>query len=67
MLPGYGPHLRGRIKEMELRAEREAENGEDGLDHARELDADEVERRAELQRLQRAAPEHRHEPPAGPR
>jgi len=59
MLPGYGPHLRGRLKEMELKALSD----EDGFDRARDLDADEVEARAERRRLEREAAEHAHEAP----
>ena len=53
MGPGRGPHLRALIKELELRREREANAEDDGLDLARDLDAAQVEQRAERHRQER--------------
>ena len=64
MLPGYH---RSRAKQVELKTEREAASDDDGLDRARDLDADEIAARAERKRLEREAAEHAHDAPDGQR
>jgi hypothetical protein len=54
--PGYGPALRGRIKELMARTERTI-GEEEAEEHARDLDADEVAARAERKRHEREAAE----------
>jgi hypothetical protein len=54
--PGY--KSLPRIREEELRQDRERESPDDGLDQARDLDADEVERRAARRRERRAVALH---------
>ena len=58
MLPGYH---RSRAKQVELKTEREAVSDDDGLDRARDLDADEVEARAERKRRECEAAERARE------
>ena len=64
MIPGYHST---RAKELELKAEREATSDDDGLDRARDLDADEIGARAERRRLEREATEHAHDASDDPR
>ncbi len=56
--PGYGPNLRGRIKELKAQAARALHGEEEAEERARELLADEVAVRAEQKRLEREAAAH---------